>query len=310
MTLTHWKQQNTTLDLGPRTQWEISTGALPLFTKLLLLVDAQAAEAIDTLGADFDFYDIDPNDPVQLTAAANLIDATKQLIADLQTKGQAAIGTRLERLLGRSVTPTELAAATAHLSPASIAVVAEDWLGGENGDSSEGNNPERVTAGGWYTDPITLSLRYRPTGHADAFLTAWIDILAEASGGEHNTAANKLLDQAMKPTAVGMCGSCHSIDRSDSGQLKVNWFAKQSNEHGTPFTVFSHAPHVMQAELADCTACHRMNASAKVMDTYTQTDPDKFTPEFHELTRQDCAECHTPNAAGDSCTQCHRYHVR
>ncbi len=286
-------------------------GPLPLFTKLLLLVDEQAAKAINTLGADFDFYDIDPDNAKQLEAAANIIKATKQLIADLETDGQATIGNRLGLFRGRPLTTDELSKFTARLSPASIEIIARDWLTNENTDAaaSDRNDAERVVAGGWYTDPVSLSLRYRPTGHADALLTSWIDILAEASGGRHKLAAEKLLSEAMKPTAAGMCGSCHSIDRLGSGQLQVNWLAKQSTSQGAEFTFFSHAPHVLQAELADCTACHRMDQSPEVMNTYTQNDPYLFTPEFHQLTRQDCSECHTSGAAGDNCTQCHRYHA-
>ncbi|WP_146451854.1 hypothetical protein [Bythopirellula polymerisocia] len=288
-------------------------GALPFFTKLLLLADEEASAAIDTLGADFDFYDIDPDEPAQLQAAANVIKATKRLIADLQYNGQTAINTRLEKLLGRPLSAEELTAASANLSPASISILATDWLAeqGANSFSSPDDKVDsnKVAAGGWFTDPVTFSLRYRATGHADPFLTAWIDILVEATAGQHKVAAEKLFSQMMKPTAAGLCGSCHSVDRTENGQLTVNWFAKQSFNHGPQFTVFSHAPHVLQFELADCTACHSLNQTAQAMKTYEQTDPRLFTPEFHELTRQDCAECHKPGAAGDSCTQCHRYHA-
>lgn len=288
-------------------------GALPLFTKLLLLADEQAAKSINTLGPDFDFYDIDPHDSAQLEAATTIILATKQLIAELESSGQPTIATRLEKLLGRLLTPAELTRATAHLSPASIEILTKEWLAEQNGNSNsltDGDaGSDQVAAGGWFTDPVTLTLRYRPTGHADVFLTAWIDMLAEASEGQHGNAAENMLELAMKPTAPGMCGSCHSVDRLENGQLKVNWFAKQPTDLGPQFTAFSHAPHILQAELADCNTCHRLDQTAKVMNTYTQPDPYAFVPDFHELTRQNCAECHTPGAAGDSCTQCHRYHA-
>jgi hypothetical protein len=73
--------------------------------------------------------------------------------------------------------------------------------------------------------------------------------------------------------------------------------------------VFSHAPHTLQAELADCTACHRINEKSTVMETYKNQDAKTFVSGFLALTKQACATCHKPGAAGDSCTQCHRYHV-
>ena len=59
-------------DIGP---WpEEATGdfdgRLPPVMKLLLAGDPAAAEAMATLGADFDFFDVDPDDPEQLAACA------------------------------------------------------------------------------------------------------------------------------------------------------------------------------------------------------------------------------------------------
>jgi hypothetical protein len=105
-----------------------------------------------------------------------------------------------------------------------------------------------------------------------------------------------------------MCGTCHSIDRTASGALEVNWHAKQPTATAA-FTMFSHAPHVLQPQLADCTECHRVKESANVMESYTTPELEEITAGFHAFTKQDCAMCHRPGAAGDGCTQCHRYHV-
>lgn len=296
-------------------------GPLPPITKLLLSSDERAALAMKTLGVDFDFFDIDPDDAEQLAAAAEVLLASKHLLHELITTGQPALRARLEKLLERQLTAQEFSDLTARLSPGNLSVINRRWLpnlAAEMGDEAAPGAPNReaaeqstqqVAAGGWLSDETTLSLRYLPTGHADPWFTAWIDMLAEASGGPSREVARPLLKQIMEPTAAGQCGSCHSLDQGADGRLVVRWFAKQEADVPTSFTFFSHAPHLTQAELADCTACHQINSLAKVMDTYADTEPTRFESGFQPLTKQDCAKCHLPHAAGDSCQQCHRYHI-
>jgi hypothetical protein len=167
----------------------------------------------------------------------------------------------------------------------------------------------RVAGGGLFRDELTFSIRYRPVGHADPFVTAWIDLLAEATGGPYATLAEALMTEQLAPTAPGLCGSCHSVERGADGRLTVNWFAKQPTDAGNGFTVFSHGPHLTQAQLAECKTCHAINPAANVSATYTGHSPDVFIDGFEPLTRESCAKCHTSRAAGDRCTQCHRYHA-
>jgi len=224
-----------------------------------------------------------------------------------------------------------LAELVAHLSPENLEAIGKRWLthlpqemaarlpevkAAPNAPSAE-NLPsqdralaqQRVVAGGWFRDDRTLSIRYRPTGHADLCVTAWIDLLAEASTGKHATLARSLLKGRMSPTAPGLCGSCHSVDQNEDGTFTVHWLAKRPSDGAMQLSWFAHAPHVTQVELADCQSCHRVDTEVKVMDNYQGHSPHEFEDGFHPLTKQDCAKCHTPHAAGDSCTQCHRYHA-
>ncbi|MCG8448295.1 MAG: cytochrome c3 family protein [Pirellulales bacterium] len=306
-------------------------GALPPITKLLFAVDQRAAEAMQELGADFDFFDVDPEDPEQLAAAADVVWATKELLYDITTDGQAVLRARVEALVNRELSTSELADLAAHLAPENVAAITRQWLTRLPQEIAERRQTDRpaplepvpgnltqqdrqvaqgrVEAGGWFRDDLTLSIRYRPAGHADPFVTAWIDLLVEVSQGEHSTLAVPLLQQQMLPTAPGLCGSCHSLDCSDEGRLSVNWFAKQPADRGIGFTVFQHGPHLSQAELADCRTCHAIDSTVDVMANYRQTTVHDFIDGFQPLTRADCAECHTPGGAGDSCLECHRYHV-
>ena len=302
-------------------------GPLPPITKLLLVADDRAASALETLGADFDFFDVDPDDPDQLKAAGEIVWATKQLLYEVSVQGQAALRVRLEKVLDRQLSKEEFSALTARLSPENLSVITDRWLShlhaemqnraGELPPSNPADPPKqnrqaaraRVAAGGWLRDETTLSIRYRPTGHADPWVTAWIDIMAETTTGAHAKITKPLLKQMMLPTAAGLCGSCHSVDRLEDDRCVVQWFAKHADEEPPTFTTFSHAPHLTQAELADCQACHQINPLANVMASYTGEKPTEYENGFQPLTKNDCAMCHTPGAAGDSCMQCHKYHV-
>jgi hypothetical protein len=283
-------------------------GALPLVAKFLLLSDEKAVQALEVLGPDFDFYDVDPTDAKQLAAAADVVNSVKQLATELAQQGHAAFATRLERIVGRKLSAEQLAAVTAHLSSDNLTGLAGWFVEVAAPADDTVLSKESIAGGGWLRDDESLSLRYRTTGHADAWQAAWITLMAEGTHGPQQKIAESLLSQIMKPTAPGMCGSCHSVDRVADGSLHVNWFAKRSPQSNS-ITVFSHAPHVLQTQLADCTACHRMNETAPSMESYQQQDPHRFVAGFHQLTKQDCTTCHKPGAAGDSCTQCHKYHV-
>ncbi len=286
-------------------------GALAAITKFLLLEDQNAVEGMQLLGVDFDFFDVDPDDPTHLAAAANVIGALQTFLTDLATQGHTAIGKRLEKILGRALTGQELAALTAHISSENMTAIGETWFAQTRLSPPDkiALEKERIDGGGWIRDDNIFALRYQPSGHADPWLTAWIDLLAEATHGPRRKLAEGLLLEMMKPTAPGMCGSCHSVDRTDNGGLEVHWFAQQAPPRGVRFTLFSHAPHTMQPQLADCTACHRLDKSATVMETYKDQAANAFAAGFHAMAKQDCASCHKPGAAGDGCTQCHQYHA-
>lgn len=302
-------------------------GALPPITKLLLAADGPAAAAFIALGSDFDFFDVDPDDPNQLQAAADIIWAFKRLLNDLAIQGQSAMRIRLETVLGRRLSRQEFSQLTSRLSPENYGVMIRKWLSnlpeelasvqGEFREPQTFDLPaqdteaarQRVAAGGWFSDETTLSIRYRPSGHADPWITAWIDILTESTNGAYAEITKPLLAEVMSPTAAGQCGSCHSVDRLEDNRCVVQWFAKKAEHIPPSFTKFSHGPHLTQSQLADCQACHQINPLAKVMDTYAGNSPTEFQDGFQPLTKQSCAECHTAGAAGDSCTQCHQYHV-
>lgn len=299
------------LDVGqwPEQASDEFDGALPPIAKFLLLADPQGKAALVKLGVTFDFFDVDPDDEEQLQAAAKVVRATKRLLAEVAENGHQVIGERVGAVLGREILPHELAELVAHLTPESLAVIHEQWLSGKTTEEDREAAQNLVSGGGWFRDDLTLSIRYQPSGHDDPWPAAWIDVLAEATGGSHGNAVEPLLRQMMKPTAAGQCGSCHSVDQGADGGLMVHWYSKQAAHPKAEFTKFSHRPHLLQAELADCKACHQIHPDAKVMTSYAGDSPLVFEYGFQSITKQNCTECHTSRAAGDSCLQCHNYHV-
>jgi hypothetical protein len=288
-------------------------GAPSLFARLLMQADAEGAAALGVLGPDFDLYDVDIEDATQLRAAAQAAESLRAIVNELADQGEPAIAARLKTLLGREPKTEEVASLSGRLSPETMKAVRDEWFGATGNATSNNaaanDEEEKGTSapGSWKGDQNSLALRYRPTGHADPWLRAWLDVLAEGASGSHGKLIEPLLQQAMKPTAPGQCGSCHSLDRID-GKFVIQWRTLDVEREPRGFTRFNHAPHIVQPKAGDCANCHQFAVGAGFMASYAECDPHRFTSGFAPMSKAACAACHTSAAAGDSCTQCHRYH--
>jgi hypothetical protein len=280
-------------------------GQAPLVARLLICAKPQAAAAIEVLGAEFDFFDVDPDDEEQLAAASVVASALRELIDDLAEGGQSSVGERLAAALGREVTATELNALAGGLTPDAVGAYRDRWFGAAD---AVGDEPADGVRGSWRRDDDTLSLRYQPIGHADPWLRAWLDLLAEAASGPRADVAEPLLRAALKPTAPGQCGSCHSVEGDGAGRIAIQWRAFCDVDDGLGLTHFSHRSHVLQSQLRDCAACHTFTAAPSTSTGYASDNPRQFVAGFAPLTKATCVACHTNAAAGAGCTLCHSYH--
>ncbi|HEX2477409.1 MAG TPA: hypothetical protein VHK01_21815, partial [Lacipirellulaceae bacterium] len=197
-------------------------GRLPPVMKLFLASDSAAAQAMAALGEDVDFFDIDPDNPKQLAACAMLAGAIRKLMLDLGNSGTDIVRERLSAALGGNVTQAETAALLAGLSADTLHGAAE-WLEESDSDSAEitRRNGEVVPAaltsntnfapgGIWFCDDATLSIRYRPAGHADPVLSSWLQLVTRSALRKqpiYDVALKELTD----PAAPGLCVSCHSV---------------------------------------------------------------------------------------------------
>ncbi|MEO5721358.1 MAG: hypothetical protein ABIR71_07810 [Chthoniobacterales bacterium] len=199
-------------------------------------------------------------------------------------------------------TPSPTPSAIAPPLPAPEAMPAEEW----------------VAAGGWYR-PMppkdSFTLFYRPMGHADPFLIAWLTAAARLQGPSPSADAHTALEKLSDPQNPGLCFKCHTAEVS-SEMTTVNWKPAQPDTASRPFTTFDHSTHFSLVGDQGCQKCHTLNAKSEYPRFFaSQTASDtpgsavKFQSNFAPISKILCAECHQPRVAGDGCITCHRYHA-
>ncbi len=178
-----------------------------------------------------------------------------------------------------------------------------------------------IPAGGWYRDDLRMAIRYRGVAHADATLRAIVEMASQLAPSD--TVRRRILELP----AVNACVQCHP----SSIATPSVWTSSRQVGRTDEFTKFSHAPHVNIAKLADCKHCHtvaplsgasvptnpvaRLDVSpASLVSFSNQLSGDHENSahsfDFAPLSRVTCVGCHTPELTNDSCTTCHRYHLR
>ena len=294
-------------------------GPLPAPMIMLLADDLPARRAMQALASDVHFADVDLTNPLHLQAAAQLARSILRLAEEIRSGGQETIRQRLQGVLDRPIDDQELAQLAGRLSPPTIDEMASRWLltshrgqadaAAQDVSSTAAATPSALPAGSWFYDPRTLSIRYRPTGHADPWQVAWIEALIEWESRDDSGLAAAQRERWTRADALGGCATCHSVDRLPDGGVVMNWWAADRRLSGRQFTKFSHRPHLVQPLLRDCTHCHSIDDTARPMTAYAGKDPHEFVSGFLPVSKQTCSTCHNARADGDSCQLCHNYHV-
>lgn len=162
---------------------------------------------------------------------------------------------------------------------------------------------------GWYRDDTKLKVSYRAAGHADPCLKAWIDFVARVPEIEAQPNLEPLVHEVLASTGIGQCQACHTVDRQSDSKLTVNWVPQYRDPAVRGFTRFSHGPHLVHADLNDCTKCHELDAQRFNATSFQGFDANEVVSNFRPIVKSDCISCHQQGRTNSSCMQCHHYHV-
>ena len=174
----------------------------------------------------------------------------------------------------------------------------------ENGEVFVGS----TRGSGWFRNDDLYQISYRPTKHADEFLTTMMELVASVPNAKNNPASAAYFRKMVSKSSVGACNDCHTVD-SNRSDFRVNWIASYRDPAIGAFTQFSHGPHLIQKELADCKACHELSAELSNAHTFASFDSSVSISNFKPIHKANCVSCHHATGAGNSCSQCHDYHV-
>jgi hypothetical protein len=165
----------------------------------------------------------------------------------------------------------------------------------------------RTAVGGWYRLDESYTLLYRPEGHADEFLTAWLEGTAKNAA----PTAQRIFSQLAAPDAPGVCMKCHTVDQPAAAvTATINWYTSRPQQNMHAFTRFKHAAHFSLMGDQGCMTCHTFDVAADYAGSFgANRDPAVFRSNFAPLAKSSCAACHQPERTGESCLQCHNYHT-
>lgn len=306
----------------------IEEGLTP-FMALLLAGDPAVTEDLAFLAGFDDFADLSDATDEEITGVGKIVWAVKRLLYHLMTRGQQEM---LDRLQATAEPGTrELAKLVGQLPAEVIRAAQQEWLprlmtevpayeagktvvrpedrASDEETFMDREREEQVVTGGWYRQDADFVLLYRPAGHADPFLCAWLEFTARVSGKVPGRSATTIFTHLSDPKAPGLCMKCHSVDIQADQRKRIHWLAARPVPHERRVTRFAHAVHFSLLDDKGCLSCHRLNPDAEVMDAFEDTDPLTFAGNFHAMKKTACVTCHNPERAGDTCLTCHNYHV-
>jgi len=159
------------------------------------------------------------------------------------------------------------------------------------------------------------SIHYRPSGHRDPLVRAWIEMALTLANDEDVDiefsayALEHLLDDAEGP---GACGKCHAAGLASSARgdgQPAQWKFRGSTER--PYTPYAHSPHLkLLGPESACQTCHQLDEAADYETYFGNEDRQStdFVSNFHPIQKETCDQCHQPGIVKSDCQLCHQYH--
>jgi hypothetical protein len=161
--------------------------------------------------------------------------------------------------------------------------------------------------GGWYRQDFAVF--YRPTGHKDKFIYAWLSLTGLQSPKGLTSPAAAVFDALTAKDAQGSCTKCHSVDDVPGKGRRVNFSPVTAKTKEGRFTNFIHEPHFGILESRGCLTCHNLEKNKPYLKSYEQGNPQLFASSFGNAKKELCQTCHTASMARQDCLLCHKYHV-
>lgn len=161
--------------------------------------------------------------------------------------------------------------------------------------------------GGWYRRDFAIL--YKPAGHADAFLRAWLDFSGKLHDGGKENVATSVFVLLTHKDAQGQCTKCHSVNEGTKQSRVIEWGTSTLADKSGRLTSFLHEPHFGLLDKKGCLTCHEIAATAKYQSNYEHLNPKTFVSNFKPMRMKQCTACHKKRAARQDCSLCHTYHV-
>jgi len=176
--------------------------------------------------------------------------------------------------------------------------------------------------GGWYRQDYAIF--YRPTGHKDKFIYAWLSLTGPQAPKGDGSPAAAVFDFLTHKDAQGSCTKCHSVDDVKGRGRLVNFSPPSVESKRGRFTNFIHEPHFQAVGIGQrigilenrgCLTCHVLEKAppgektSPYLKSYEQCNPQNFTSNFGAVKKDLCQTCHNMSTARQDCLLCHKYHV-
>jgi hypothetical protein len=161
--------------------------------------------------------------------------------------------------------------------------------------------------GGWYRQDFAVF--YRPVGHKDKFIYAWLSLTGLQSPRGLASPAASVFDALTAKDAQGSCTKCHSVDDVPGKGRRVNFSPASVKTKEGRFTNFIHEPHMGIMENRGCLTCHSLEKNRPYLKSYEQGNAQVFSSNFGGAKKELCQTCHTSSMASQDCLTCHKYHV-
>jgi hypothetical protein len=161
--------------------------------------------------------------------------------------------------------------------------------------------------GGWYRQDDAIY--YRPSGHKDKFIYAWLSLTGPKAAIGGTNPASAIFASLAGKDAQGACAKCHSIDDIQGGGRVVHFSPLSVAAKQGRFTNFIHEPHMSISGARGCLTCHALEKSGPYLKSYEQGNPQNFASNFSAVKKDLCQSCHASNLVRQDCLTCHTYHV-